>query len=631
MRGTIGWAAAVLLGVGSAGCHEKPSVADAPLGRVRLALATDDQLRSLAAPSLKTVPVPRPTNLAWLQDEAAAVALGKAFFWDMQVGSDGTMACASCHSYAGVDGRSAGMRHPGSNGVFEGGEVRPNLSLDDFPLYRLARPESARSEVLFDSDDVVGSQGVVAGAFSRITPGEAVEVGRASADPGVPMCQGSARQVTNRNSPTVINSVFNFRNFWDGRASHFFNGVNSSGAADPTARVWVDDGQGLTRERLLLDNSALASQALGPPMNPVEMTLSGRSMSTLGRKLLALRPLAKQRVHPEDSVLGALSDPSGAGLNVSYEELIARAFAPRYWASEKLTPEGYRQVEANFAFFWGLALQLYQATLVSDDTPYDRYMEGQNDALTEEQKEGFFIFFTDGRCDECHSGPEFTAASVSAASGEKKVLTRMEMSVGSALYDIGYYNIGVRPTAEDLGLGGVDSNGMPMSYARQYVTGGAPALDVCVLGNLGCPLPGSLEVTPSAGDSPADRVAVDGAFKTPGLRNVELTGPYMHNGGMATLDQVLEFYAREGNFGERNSADFAPHMERVLLERRDDQERVVRFLEALTDERVRHERAPFDHPELVLPGGQRVEAVGAGGGAPLKSFEQRLPVETLPK
>jgi hypothetical protein len=44
------------------------------------------------------------------------------------------------------------------------------------------------------------------------------------------------------------------------------------------------------------------------------------------------------------------------------------------------------------------------------------------------------------------------------------------------------------------------------------------------------------------------RAAVNGAFKTPGLRNVELTGPYMHNGSMATLEQVVQFYNRGGNF-----------------------------------------------------------------------------------
>ncbi len=625
MRGLLG-KAAVLLTVGLAGCEAKlPVAGETPPAQLKRALASDVQLRALAAPSLKTVPVPMPSDLGWLVDETAAIALGKAFFWDMQAGSDGVVACATCHHNAGADGRSGGNRHPGSNGAFEIAEVRDQLALSDFPLYRLARPESAKSEVLFDSDDVVGSQGVPPGHFARVVPGQAAEVGRASENPVLPMCQGSARQVTGRHSPTVINSVFNFRNFWDGRASHFFNGVNSHGKGDPAARVWVDDGEGLTRERILLDNSALASQALGPPLNPVEMSWQGRTMQSLGRKLLALRPLAKQHVHPEDSVLGTLSDPSGTGLNVSYEELIARAFAPRYWASEKLTPDGHRQIEANFGFFWGLALQLYQATLVSDDTPYDRYMEGQDDALTAEQKEGFFIFFTDGRCDECHSGPEFTAASVSAAMGEKKVLTRMEMSVGSALYDIGYYNIGVRPTSEDLGLGGVDEFGVPLSYARQFVSGGASGIDVCTLKPAACPLPASLEVTsPTTEDSPADRVAVDGAFKTPGLRNIELTGPYMHNGSMATLDEVLEFYAREGNFGERNSADFAPHMERVLLERKDDQALVVKFLQSLTDERVRLQQAPFDHPELVLPDGQRIEAVGAGGGAPLQPFEQRL-------
>ena len=54
------------------------------------------------------------------------------------------------------------------------------------------------------------------------------------------------------------------------------------------------------------------------------------------------------------------------------------------------------------------------------------------------------------------------------------------------------------------------------------------------------------------------RVAVDGAFKTPGLRNSELTGPYFHNGGMATLRQVVQFYNRGGNFCSFNLRDLDP-------------------------------------------------------------------------
>src|SRR5512135_112754 len=56
------------------------------------------------APSLKRVPVPEPANLSlYVKNKATAIALGKALFWDMQVGSDAVQACASCHYQAGAD------------------------------------------------------------------------------------------------------------------------------------------------------------------------------------------------------------------------------------------------------------------------------------------------------------------------------------------------------------------------------------------------------------------------------------------------------------------------------------------------------------------------------------------------
>src|SRR6478672_2114902 len=57
--------------------------------------------------SLKRVAVPQPTNLAkYVRDKSALVTLGKALFWDMQAGSDGRQACASCHFHAGADHRA---------------------------------------------------------------------------------------------------------------------------------------------------------------------------------------------------------------------------------------------------------------------------------------------------------------------------------------------------------------------------------------------------------------------------------------------------------------------------------------------------------------------------------------------
>jgi len=99
--------------------------------------------------------------------------------------------------------------------------------------------------------------------------------------------------------------------------------------------------------------------------------------------------------------------------------------------------------------------------------------------------------------------------------------------------------------------------------------------------------------------------AVKGAFKVPSLRNVELTAPYMHNGSLLTLEQVVDFYFRGGNFN--NNAHFATVVfeQPITPEQKAD---LVAFLKSLTDERVRWERAPFDHPQLLIPNGHGTNA-----------------------
>jgi cytochrome c peroxidase len=103
-----------------------------------------------------------------------------------------------------------------------------------------------------------------------------------------------------------------------------------------------------------------------------------------------------------------------------------------------------------------------------------------------------------------------------------------------------------------------------------------------------------------------NRVSRFGSFKAPQLREVELTGPYFHNGGKLTLRQVVDFYVRGGDFPVTNSQhrDFnILNLNAELQSNLSEEEKValVDFLLELTDARVRFERPPFDHPELIIP------------------------------
>ncbi|HSV07185.1 MAG TPA: hypothetical protein VLI07_11755, partial [Candidatus Binatus sp.] len=117
--------------------------------------------------------------------------------------------------------------------------------------------------------------------------------------------------------------------------------------------------------------------------------------------------------------------------------------------------------------------------------------------------------------------------------------------------------------------------------------------------------------------------AVDGAFKVPSVRNVELTGPYFHNGGKATLEQVVDFYSRGGDFHEANIDNLDPRIENLGFGAT-EKANLVAFLKSLTDDRVRFSKAPFDHPALSVPNGPDLPAVGKDGGAATQPFAATL-------
>ncbi len=572
-------------------------------------------------PSLKTVPRPQPTDVdRFVRDQQQLVALGKALFWDVQAGSDGRTACASCHFHAGADHRRQNQLASPHDAVTA---LRPNLvlTIDDYPFRRLANPLDNRSAVVSDRRLVTGSAGIARHGFLDVVEGSAFDESR---DDGVstPFALGGVkvRQVTARNAPSVINAVFNVRNFWDGRASRVFSGATPFGDSDTGFNVLTASGDRLLPERVRLEDASLASQSVGPALDEVEMSFAGRGWAKLGRKLLSLPPLARQQVATDDSVLGDLADPSGSGLRpeVTYASLIQAAFRPAYWESPIVVDangrvlEGldaprnsdeFRQIEFNFAVFWGLAIQAYEATLVSDDAPIDRFAEGNPNALTALQQAGLQEFVGGGsQCTQCHQGPEFTAAAfTNVARGGFDA---------SSLPAQGFFRTGVSAASDDIGAGGRDGFGLPFFAA---VGGGAAT----------------------------------GAFKSPGLRNVALTGPYFHDGGMATMGQVIDFYARQGDFA--GTENIAPEMGRIRLNPQ-DRAALVAFMDALTDDRVKFERAPFDHPSLCLPTGYDepapnvvsrdassaggataldrgalIPATGRGGNSvPLQTFEELL-------
>ena len=141
---------------------------------------------------------------------------------------------------------------------------------------------------------------------------------------------------------------------------------------------------------------------------------------------------------------------------------------------------------------------------------------------------------------------------------------------GALLSDRTYHNIGVRPQNEDLGRGAI--------------TGGLNDM---------------------------------GAFKTPTLRNVELRAPYMHNGRFPTLESVVDFYDRGGDFDAPNVDHTRIHpLGLTDLQKAD----LVAFLKRpLTDDRVRNELPPFDRPQLYTES-NRVPVISGSGRAGSGAF-----------
>ena len=192
----------------------------------------------------------------------------------------------------------------------------------------------------------------------------------------------------------------------------------------------------------------------------------------------------------------------------------------------------------------GEALQAFERSLVAADSRFDRWFHGgQQDALTEQEQAGFRLFTGKARCSTCHRVDE----------------------AGSLFTDQRYHVTGasLRPPGN-----GAHRVRLSADIATEISEAELAAFAVAVAPDLG-----RFEIT----HAPEDRFA----FRTPSLRNVERTGPYMHDGSLATLGSVVAFYDAGGGAVPGKSALIGP-LGLTPAER----DALVEFLKTLTSPAV---------------------------------------------
>lgn len=171
----------------------------------------------------------------------------------------------------------------------------------------------------------------------------------------------------------------------------------------------------------------------------------------------------------EEQALGPIE--AGGEMNMPLTTLVPKLQKVKGY--QKLFTDAYGKDSINKENI-GKAIAAFERTIVVDNTPFDKYMKGDKDAISPDAINGMALFQGKARCIQCHDGPNFT--------------------------DNSFHNIGV--LGEDPGRG-------------KFM--------------------------------PENDKSLEGAFKTPGLRNIIYSAPYMHDGSEGTLEDVVKFYNKGGN------------------------------------------------------------------------------------
>jgi cytochrome c peroxidase len=242
----------------------------------------------------------------------------------------------------------------------------------------------------------------------------------------------------------------------------------------------------------------------------------GDGMKALERRTPTLLNLAWSEILMWDGRAATLEEQamgpveSRAEMNLSLEELDRKINAiPGY---KPLFEKAYPG-EGITAQTVAKAIATFERSLVSGQAPFDRWVEGEEDAISPAAKRGFVLFNEKALCSKCHSGWRFT--------------------------DDSFHDIGV--PGDDPGRGRI----LPM---------------IPILQN---------------------------AFKTPGLRNLALRAPFLHNGSEQTLADVISFYNQGGKAKRANQSEHVKPLGLSKAEMKD----LIEFLGTLNSQ----------DPEISIP------------------------------
>ena len=229
------------------------------------------------------------------------------------------------------------------------------------------------------------------------------------------------------------------------------------------------------------------------------------------------------------------ADPDEMGNAGQEDALFARLAADPYY--QTAFARAFPDRPAPDLFTITRALAAFQRTLVSFDAPYDRAQRGDPAAMTDAARRGQELFF-DHRfeCYHCHAAPLFSDNLQTARMAFPEV----------AYHNTGLYNIGGTGAYPARGIGLAEFTGRPEDMGR---------------------------------------------FRTPSLRNVALTAPYMHDGSIATLREVLDHYAAGGrtiaegpHAGDGSQNPFRDPLIVGFTASEDEINDLIAFLESLTDQ-----------------------------------------------